>query len=1126
MNNWEEIHECEDARDAERLRKREALTKESLALTNSMAVNFDEDMVDIEGTNSVHAKTDFVVQQTLLKLHTAQWFSSPQKNNITPHEVQLQLPGMTISQMKHWNSQIKQQEQIVINNRKNHLDPNNQQDSSPTVPETENKPAQANGQKLELEKDVPNSELPSLAEGNGDKESTEDLLNRIIMEETLNEKQTIAFQIIANAFLLFLNDRKNGHNPFDDPNFKPYLRLLLSGPGGTGKTHVVRAVQRVMEAHGCRHNIRFLAPSGSAAALIDGMTVHKGLGIKVQKKKKHDGQSNGDVSEDYSVICSIMDRTKLRDEFKDVMVIMLDEVSLLGAQLLAELDHALRYVKSNNEFFGGIIVIFAGDFYQFPPVMGTPLYNPIKNYAKITQEELLKRLGRLAWKSVTDVVILEEQERMKKDPLYGRAVLNLRKRQCTQADVNLFNTRVVKSNENPNGIDMSLDQNQKATAIVSTNLLRQAINMQKAIANCKENDKLILCAALDSVKSKVIPLDTRKELLDKDVSRLSQEGALPGYLPLYEGMPIILRRKNLSTELGITNGSQGILRKICTNICPITKLTYFTGALVEFPQSKVALDLLPQKYFPLESFAWNFKTTIDFNDDNGPVPCQVHRTQAGFQPGFAVTGHAAQGQTLPIVLAWLHTGGFAAYVSASRATSRHGLTIIEPVTLSDLNKPLPYDLICENRRHEVMEHNTLVRFNFKAGDLQQVPDPEEEKGKPLKIGKVKYCDSGENISNVKRKATTYLQKKSRKRHKTADIGSASKKPELSILKEMPEKRPKRMLTAEILTTSKKPKLATARQEAHLWSLIPYGPVWSSSNWSCSYDSILTALFCMYIQLNNHNKIIWSLRNDCSAFLGRVFNELIDQNFSHSPDAITVVRDQFRDYLHSLDPDDFPRVGQQMAYTASIIQSVEYCQVLHQPMIYNIICGSCNRTTSCKIDLIMPNALSPSGWQSNARHIGVEPNAEYSTTQDWVNILFSSALRHAMPATNQIIQSTLDSHGNACSATPSSMIMFDSLPPSLILETLPGLKPKVIPDIEITLKSELFQKQYYLRGVVYSGSVHFTARLLDQQSVWNYDGAKNGGKPYLESTLNDTTWNCRRLLTFEEREMQFLIYGQE
>ena len=59
------------------------------------------------------------------------------------------------------------------------------------------------------------------------------------------------------------------------------LRLFLCGPGGTGKTHVIHSVQEVMAFYGYEHQLRFLVPTGNAAALIDGMTCHKGLSLKI-----------------------------------------------------------------------------------------------------------------------------------------------------------------------------------------------------------------------------------------------------------------------------------------------------------------------------------------------------------------------------------------------------------------------------------------------------------------------------------------------------------------------------------------------------------------------------------------------------------------------------------------------------------------------------------------------------------------------------------------------------------------------------------------------------------------------------------------------------------------------------
>jgi len=74
----------------------------------------------------------------------------------------------------------------------------------------------------------------------------------------------------------------------------------------------------------------------------------------------------------------------------------------------------------------------------------------------------------------------------------------------------------------------------------------------------------------------------------------------------------------------------------------------------------------------------------------------------------AVTGHSAQGKTLSKVLVNLHEGSFAAYVTASHARSHAGLCLSQPVTLSQLNKPLPVKLLRENQHFAALEHNTYV----------------------------------------------------------------------------------------------------------------------------------------------------------------------------------------------------------------------------------------------------------------------------------------------------------------------------------------------------------------------------------------------------------------------------------
>ncbi|TFK22124.1 hypothetical protein FA15DRAFT_596687, partial [Coprinopsis marcescibilis] len=161
--------------------------------------------------------------------------------------------------------------------------------------------------------------------------STPDLIAQCV---ALNPQQNLAYRIITDHFIhKFI---------LKDSEAQP-LHMLMTGPGGTGKTYVVNTAKEVMCTYQCGHRIRFLAPTGSAAALIDGMTIHKGLGLRINsmQRKGQNKQTPGIDSEDISAIASIKNLESLRAEWKDVDIVFIDKVSLLSAQLLCEIDYAL-----------------------------------------------------------------------------------------------------------------------------------------------------------------------------------------------------------------------------------------------------------------------------------------------------------------------------------------------------------------------------------------------------------------------------------------------------------------------------------------------------------------------------------------------------------------------------------------------------------------------------------------------------------------------------------------------------------------------------------------------------------------------------------------------------------------
>lgn len=165
--------------------------------------------------------------------------------------------------------------------------------------------------------------------------------------------------------------------------------------------------------------------------------------------------------------------------------------------------------------FGGVHLIFSGDFFQLVPVSGSSLYQLISTMTKQSNSEIAKWLGRIAWKTVDTVVQLHEQKQMENDISYSAALNRLRHRKCTLEDMDLFNSCCIKSTSNPEGVDMGVPENIDAIAIVPTNLLRQGINNKKAniIKNYPDGPELVVCAAHDTASSKTLEESHRSNVL-------------------------------------------------------------------------------------------------------------------------------------------------------------------------------------------------------------------------------------------------------------------------------------------------------------------------------------------------------------------------------------------------------------------------------------------------------------------------------------------------------------------------------------------------------------------------------------------------------------------------------------
>jgi len=202
--------------------------------------------------------------------------------------------------------------------------------------------------------------------------------------------------------------------------FNKYINkqnIFITGPGGTGKSELIRKIYS--HATLTRRNIQVCALTGCAALLLRcrAKTIHSWSGI---------GLASGTTE---SIVKKVSTNYFKCKDWRKTSILIIDEISMMSKKVFEMLDLIGKAIKKNNKPFGGIQLIFTGDFYQLPPV-GDPettqfcfesdLWTetfPISNHIMLTQifrqtdpvySSILNQLreGRLKRSSVS---ILEKQ---------------------------------------------------------------------------------------------------------------------------------------------------------------------------------------------------------------------------------------------------------------------------------------------------------------------------------------------------------------------------------------------------------------------------------------------------------------------------------------------------------------------------------------------------------------------------------------------------------------------------------------------------------------------------------------------------------------------------------------------
>ena len=139
--------------------------------------------------------------------------------------------------------------------------------------------------------------------------------------------------------------------------------VFLTGEPGSGKTYTVNRYMELMRRQGV--GVAFTASTGIAATHGHGITIHAWSGIGVR-----DALTRRDLD-------TIATNRRIAQRIEKTSVLVIDEISMLPARTLTLVDEVCRHIKDPNAPFGGLQVIFVGDFFQLPPIVNRQPNNSV-----------------------------------------------------------------------------------------------------------------------------------------------------------------------------------------------------------------------------------------------------------------------------------------------------------------------------------------------------------------------------------------------------------------------------------------------------------------------------------------------------------------------------------------------------------------------------------------------------------------------------------------------------------------------------------------------------------------------------------------------------------------------------
>ncbi|MFM8596194.1 MAG: helix-turn-helix domain-containing protein [Flavobacteriales bacterium] len=484
--------------------------------------------------------------------------------------------------------------------------------------------------------------------------------------------------------------------------------IFLTGKAGTGKTTLLRKI--VASTH---KNTVIVAPTGIAALNAGGVTIHSlfqlpfagfipEFGAQAAFTETVKFETKDTLMRHFS-----MNKTRLK-LIRNIELLIIDEVSMLRADLLDAMDWTLRNVRRSNEAFGGIQVLFIGDLLQLPPVVKQEEWQILRSYyqgvfffhAKVLQE--IKPL-------YIELSTIYRQQ----DQAFIQVLNHLRNNQITQEDVEILNHYVQP--------EFDTSQNKGYITLTTHNHKADQINA-KALTELEGNIVCFEAEITGDYPKHLFPLEEKLELKI--------------------GAQVMFIKNDLSFDKHYFNGKMGIVTALSDQEITVT----FTEE---------------NKTIVVEKFEWVNKRYA-LNELTGEVIEETLGTFVHYplKLAWAITVHKSQGLTFDKAILDV-SDVFApgqAYVALSRLRSLDGLVLTQPMRMNGLSNDQQVVAYSQNKVQEAQLQGYLEQAtkNYLITTLKQSFDWYELSSK-WGIHFASYHLAGPKTEKAKNKSWMTLQ---------------------------------------------------------------------------------------------------------------------------------------------------------------------------------------------------------------------------------------------------------------------------------------------------------------------------------------------------------------------------------